>query len=102
MERPFRILGVQQIAAASNGSYSHAPDWYHNFLYKEERERGLDCVNLCSGMQRIHTPEEYIDVADVAVGEEAKRSLPVRWLVIWRASIVCVSSSSRSARVDFP
>jgi tripeptide aminopeptidase len=28
-------------------------------------ERGLDCVNLCSGMERIHTPEEYIDVADV-------------------------------------
>ena len=28
-------------------------------------ERGLECVNLCSGMERIHTPEEYIDVADV-------------------------------------
>ncbi len=22
-------------------------------------------MNLCSGMERIHTPEEYIDVADV-------------------------------------
>ena len=28
-------------------------------------ERGLDCVNLCSGMEQIHTPHEYIDVADV-------------------------------------
>jgi tripeptide aminopeptidase len=28
-------------------------------------ERGLDCVNLCSGMERIHTKDEYIDVADV-------------------------------------
>ena len=28
-------------------------------------ERGLECVNLCSGMERIHTPDEYIDVADV-------------------------------------
>jgi tripeptide aminopeptidase len=28
-------------------------------------ERGLECVNRCSGMERIHTPEEYVDVADV-------------------------------------
>jgi tripeptide aminopeptidase len=28
-------------------------------------ERGLDCVNLCSGMERIHTKDEYIDVADL-------------------------------------
>jgi tripeptide aminopeptidase len=28
-------------------------------------ERGLDCVNLCSGMEEIHTPNEHIDVADV-------------------------------------
>src|SRR5262245_57407359 len=31
------------------------------------------------------------------------RSIESRtWLVIWRASIVCVSSSRRSASVDFP
>jgi len=28
-------------------------------------ERGLDCVNLCSGMEQIHTPHEHIDVDDV-------------------------------------
>jgi tripeptide aminopeptidase len=28
-------------------------------------ERGLDCVNLCSGMEQIHTPHEYVDVDDV-------------------------------------
>ncbi len=26
----------------SNGHYEHSPDWYRNFLYAEERSRGLD------------------------------------------------------------
>ncbi|TDH60125.1 glycogen debranching protein [Dankookia rubra] len=30
------------IAALTNGSYRHAPDWYRNFLYTAERDRGLD------------------------------------------------------------
>ncbi|WP_027794847.1 amylo-alpha-1,6-glucosidase [Paraburkholderia acidipaludis] len=32
------------IVAFSNGSYEHAPDWYRNFCYLRERERGLDCI----------------------------------------------------------
>ena len=28
--------------ALSNGDYRHAPDWYRQFLYTGERERGLD------------------------------------------------------------
>lgn len=30
------------IAAYSTGVYAHAPDWYRQFLYTEERSRGLD------------------------------------------------------------
>ena len=30
------------IIASTNGAYSHAPDWYRNFCYVRERERGLD------------------------------------------------------------
>jgi predicted glycogen debranching enzyme len=37
---PYR--GVPRIEAVSNGSYRQAPEWYHNFLYSEERARGLD------------------------------------------------------------
>jgi predicted glycogen debranching enzyme len=36
--------GVPAIVARSNGAYTHAPDWYRNFLYAEERARGLDCL----------------------------------------------------------
>ena len=34
--------GVPGIRALSNGEYQSAPQWYRNFLYSEERARGLD------------------------------------------------------------
>ncbi len=36
--------GLPGIVAASNGTYQHQPDWYRNFLYEEERNRGLECT----------------------------------------------------------
>ncbi len=36
--------GVPAVAFRSNGSYQHAPEWYRNFFYREEAERGLDAV----------------------------------------------------------
>ncbi len=36
--------GVPAVAAVSNGRYTHAPDWYRNFLYTAEHDRGLDAV----------------------------------------------------------
>jgi predicted glycogen debranching enzyme len=38
--QPYGDLPV--IYAATNGVYTHAPDWYRNFCYVRERERGLD------------------------------------------------------------
>src|SRR5688500_4500438 len=34
--------GVPQVATLSNGDYRHAPEWYRQFVYSGERERGLD------------------------------------------------------------
>lgn len=36
--------GVPAAAVLSNADYTHEPDWYRNFLYTEERARGLDCT----------------------------------------------------------
>jgi glycogen debranching enzyme len=36
--------GVLEVHVLTNGSYRHAPEWYRNFLYTEERDRGLDAV----------------------------------------------------------
>jgi predicted glycogen debranching enzyme len=33
---------VTAVVAKSNGTYRHAPTWYRNFCYVEERARGLD------------------------------------------------------------
>jgi len=35
--------GVPPIDMLSNGAYTHAPEWYRNFRYTEEADRGLDC-----------------------------------------------------------
>ena len=40
--RPY--AGVPGVVVATSGSYRHEPVWYRNFLYAEERERGLDAV----------------------------------------------------------
>jgi predicted glycogen debranching enzyme len=34
--------GLPGVIALSNGEYRHQPDWYRNFVYEEERNRGLD------------------------------------------------------------
>ncbi|MEP6993082.1 MAG: amylo-alpha-1,6-glucosidase [Acidobacteriota bacterium] len=34
--------GVPEITFRSNGTYTHAPHWYRNFFYSDERARGLD------------------------------------------------------------
>jgi predicted glycogen debranching enzyme len=34
--------GIPAIIAVHNGSYQHQPDWYRNFVYEQERQRGLD------------------------------------------------------------
>ena len=36
--------GLPEVHVATNGMYRHAPDWYRNFFYAEERGRGLDHV----------------------------------------------------------
>ncbi len=36
--------GVPGVVARSDGVYAHDPLWYRGFLYTEERDRGLDCV----------------------------------------------------------
>ncbi|MDR5762688.1 amylo-alpha-1,6-glucosidase [Caballeronia sp. LZ035] len=40
--RPYGDLPVIYVKA--NGAYEHAPDWYRNFCYARERERGLDFI----------------------------------------------------------
>jgi predicted glycogen debranching enzyme len=86
--------GLPAIVARSNGTYAHQPDWYRNFLYTEERARGLDCVedlaapgvfrwDLARGDAVLilaaegHEPTD--DVAAIRAAEgERRRTFPTR------------------------
>ncbi|MEP6810359.1 MAG: amylo-alpha-1,6-glucosidase [Chthoniobacterales bacterium] len=36
--------GIPGVVVRANGSYTHQPQWYRNFLYTAEEERGLDAL----------------------------------------------------------
>jgi predicted glycogen debranching enzyme len=40
--RPYENL--PGVLASTNGTYVHQPQWYHQFLYREDEGRGLDCT----------------------------------------------------------
>ncbi len=42
------------VAALTNGSYTHEPDWYRNFIYAQEYERGLDCIEDLASPGTFH------------------------------------------------
>lgn len=46
--------GVPAIAIAGNAEYRQSPDWYRQFLYSAEVERGLDAV------EDLATPGEFV------------------------------------------
>ena len=33
---------MPEVCLLTNGTYAHQPEWYRNFLYEQEQERGLD------------------------------------------------------------
>ena len=62
------------IAALSNGAYRHAPDWYRNFLYARERERGLDDRRGSRHARHLHLgARRRRGGADPARGRRARR-----------------------------
>jgi predicted glycogen debranching enzyme len=46
--------GVPRVEFRTNGEYCHSPDWYRNFLYEAERDRGLDDT------EDLATPGEFV------------------------------------------
>jgi predicted glycogen debranching enzyme len=90
--RPYPDLPA--IVARSNGAYAQRPDWYRNFLYTEERDRGLDCVEdlaspgvfrwdltTCEAIWILAAEghEPALDVAAIRTAErERRRALPTR------------------------
>ncbi len=80
--------GLPAIDAQTDAAYEHAPEWYRQFLYTEERARGLDCVedlaspgifhfDLGAGEARLvltSSPADRVDVAALRAAERSRRS----------------------------
>jgi predicted glycogen debranching enzyme len=49
---PYR--GLPAIIVLSNGEYEHWPEWYRNFFYREESERGLDSTEDLASPGTFH------------------------------------------------
>jgi predicted glycogen debranching enzyme len=56
--------GLPRVELSSSGDYGHAPDWYRQFLYRDERERGLDDT------EDLASPGEFV-LPLAALGDRA-------------------------------
>jgi predicted glycogen debranching enzyme len=89
--------GVPAIHAMSNGEYRHAPEWYRNFQYDEERARGLDFT------EDLASPGEFT----FALGERravlalSTRAQPVAAAASAGATWSWIAESERARRAAF-
>lgn len=51
--------GAPAVQSLSNATFTTAPDWYRNFYYAEEAERGLDAVEDLASPGVLELPLEY-------------------------------------------
>jgi predicted glycogen debranching enzyme len=87
--RPY--AGLPPIVALTNGHYTHAPDWYRNFLYDEERARGLDDVEDLASPGLL----EF----DLAAGEATLCFTTDRAAT---ADVAALRATERKRRAQFP
>lgn len=67
--------GVPPVSFLTDGEYRHAPDWYRNFLYTAEQERGLDATEDLAAPGEfswtLHAPGDRAVLMLAAGGDEA-------------------------------
>ncbi len=70
--------GVPPVVSFSNGAYRHQPEWYRNFVYEEERVRGLDFLEDLASPGILHwdlSRNQAVWLLGADVGEPALESL---------------------------
>jgi predicted glycogen debranching enzyme len=86
--RPY--AGLPGVRVLTSGAYEHKPEWYGNFLYDEERARGLECgEDLASpGVFTFDLTdgEAVWIVAAEGLGDELPDAAPVNCLPRLRSS----------------
>ena len=88
-------VDVPGIVVKSNGRYSHEPLWYRQFLYSEERSRGLDAV------EDLAAPGVY--AFDLRIGDEAELAFAATGHEgVLRDSLTVVKEREGKRRAAFP
>ena len=93
--------GVPGIAVFTNGRYEHAPLWYRNILYTEERARGLDHVEdlAAPGVLRFDLGSEE---AVLILSADLEGRPPLSEGLTAKRAIARLRASERRRRDAFP
>lgn len=97
--RPY--AGVPAIAAAANGEYVHEPHWFRNFLYTEERARGLDAIEDLASPGLFRWDLARVGEALLVLEAEIGPAPPGR-VEPTSASFAAVRDAERARRARFP
>ena len=87
---PWRVFRpypeVPAVTAVTNGRYHHDPLWYRNFLYRRERERGLDATEDLASPGTWHWDMQRGEAICIlaAEGQELPAGSPAACLGIFR------------------
>ena len=95
--------GVPEIEFHTNGEYRHSPEWYRNFLYTAERERGLDDTeDLASPGEFVwHLPPSGTAVCVLRTGQDAAPHVKQRGMPV-SAIAEQLRLTERTRRAAFP
>ena len=102
--RPY--AGVPAIGAFANGEYTREPLWYRNFLYEEDRARGLDHIEDLASPGRFlfalsRQPATLILSADTP-GDAGDRETPTLAAAGPLAALRGLRARERRRRARFP
>ncbi|MEX3931310.1 amylo-alpha-1,6-glucosidase [Paraburkholderia phymatum] len=92
--QPYRDLPA--IRALTNGAYRHAPDWYRNFCYVRERERGLDYTEDLA-TPGVFSFELLSDAAVMVLGADTGHAPPDMQAASAHADALANAEASRRA-----
>jgi predicted glycogen debranching enzyme len=86
--------GVLRVTARSNGQYRSQSDWYRNFAYSEEQERGLDFIEdlAAPGLFEFDLGAGLAELVLVAEGHEA----------VFAQSVDELARQEQARRLAFP
>ncbi|WP_447977533.1 amylo-alpha-1,6-glucosidase [Candidatus Nitrospira bockiana] len=93
--------GVPGVLSLANGDYRHDPLWYRNFLYREERARGLDDVEDLASPGVLRWTLSAGEAVWVLTTERAGQSL-LRSRLALEPSVKAWRSAEHRRRHRFP